>query len=173
MNRNEQDFERALKKVIKYLVVWTLILIELALLMSCSTTEYVPVVQTNTEHHWHTDSVKEHDSTYHEKQTTIMQLDSAAMAKYGIQLKAAERAWLVKTEELERQIQRLQEMSATRDSIHDSIPVPVPVTVIKTVPADLTLWQEFRLHLANILLYTLLIAAGYGVFRLWRVYKFF
>ena len=171
MNRNEQDFERALKKVIKYLVVWTLILIALALLMSCSTTEYVPVVQTNTEHHWHTDSVKEHDSIYHEKQTTIMQLDSAAMAKYGIQLKAAERAWLVKTEELERQIQRLQEMSATRDSIHDSIPVPVPV--IKTVPADLTLWQEFRLHLANILLYTLLIAAGYGVFRLWRVYKFF
>lgn len=171
MAYDEKDFNRALGKVIKWLVVWMVILFVLALLASCGTTEYVPVVQTNTEHHWHTDSVHEKDSTYHEKTTTIMQLDSAAMAKYGIQLQKAERAWLVKTDELQRQIERLEAMSATRDSIHDSIPVPVPV--IQKVPAELTWWQSFRLHLANILLYTLLIAAGYGVFRLWRVYKIF
>ncbi len=42
----------------------------------------------------------------------------------------------------------------------DSVPVPYPV--IKEVPADLTWWQEFRLHLANILLWLL----GIGVVAL-------
>ena len=103
-------------------------------LAGCKQTEYVPVVETHDVHHWHTDSVKQTDSVYHEKTTTIMQLDSAAMATYGIQLKSAERAWLVKTEELERQIERLMAMSATKDSVHDSI--PYPVEVIKEVPRE-------------------------------------
>ena len=42
----------------------------------------------------------------------------------------------------------------------DSVPAPYPV--IKEVPADLTWWQEFRLHLANILLWLL----GIGVVAL-------
>ena len=46
-------------------------------------------------------------------------------------------------------------MSAQRDTVHDSI--PVPYTVIKEVPAPLTWWQQTRLHLANILLYLILI----------------
>ena len=103
-------------------------------LTGCKEIEYVPVVETHDHHHWHTDSVREKDSVYHEKTTTIMQLDSAAMATYGIQLKSAERAWLVKTEELERQIERLMAMSATKDSVHDSI--PYPVEVIKEVPRE-------------------------------------
>ena len=103
-------------------------------LAGCKQTEYVPVVETHDVHHWHTDSVKQKDSVYHEKTTTIMQLDSAAMATYGIQLKSAERAWLVKTAELERQIERLMAMSATKDSVHDSI--PYPVEVIKEVPRE-------------------------------------
>lgn len=40
--------------------------------------------------------------------------------------------------------------------------IPVPYTVEKEVPAELTWWQQTRLHLANILLYTLaLLAAGW------------
>ena len=105
-----------------------------AVLAGCKETEFVPVVETHDVHHWHTDSVKQKDSVYHEKTTTIMQLDSAAMATYGIQLKSAERAWLVKTAELERQIERLMAMSATKDSVHDSI--PYPVEVIKEVPRE-------------------------------------
>ena len=105
-----------------------------AVLAGCKQTEYVPVVETHDVHHWHTDSVKQKDSVYHEKTTTIMQLDSAAMAAYGIKLKSAERAWLVKTAELERQIERLMAMSATKDSVHDSI--PYPVEVIKEVPRE-------------------------------------
>ena len=127
------------------------------LFCGCTTTQYVPVIETHEQHHWHTDSVKEKDSTYHEKTTIIQQLDSAAMAQYGIQLKAAERAWLVKTAELERQLQQLERLTASRDTVRDSVPVPCPVEVTKEVPAKLTWWQQTRLHLANILLWLLLL----------------
>ena len=166
------DFEKSYKRMMWLVVVWIIIMICLAI-CGCKQVEYVPVVQTNTEHHWHTDSVKEKDSTYHEKTTTIMQLDSAAMAKYGIQLKAAERAWLVKTEELQRQIERLEAMSFQRDSVQDSIPKPYPVEVIKEVPAELSWWQRLRLWLGNLLLLAVVAACGYGAWRLWRVYHFF
>ena len=39
----------------------------------------------------------------------------------------------------------------------DSVPVPYPV--IKKVPAELTWWQQARLHLANIVLWVILIIA--------------
>lgn len=39
----------------------------------------------------------------------------------------------------------------------DSVPVPYPV--IKKVPAELTWWQQVRIHLANIVLWTLLFIA--------------
>lgn len=166
------DFEKCFKRMMWVVVAWIIIMVCFAM-CGCKQVEYVPVVQTNTEHHWHTDSVKEKDSTYHEKTTTIMQLDSAAMAKYGIQLKAAERAWLVKTEELQRQIERLEAMSFQRDSVQDSIPKPYPVEVIKEVPAELSWWQRLRLWLGNIFLLAILAVGGYGAFRIWKVYHFF
>ena len=131
-----------------------------AVLAGCKQTEYVPVVETHDVHHWHTDSVKQKDSVYHEKTTTIMQLDSAAMARYGIQLKSAERAWLVKTAELELQIERLMAMSATKDSVHDSI--PYPVEVIKEVPRE-------PLRLERILMLFGLLAFMVGI--VWLAYR--
>ena len=104
-----------------------MMMVALALLSSCTTTRVVTVPEVHEVIHHQSDTVIQKDSVIHEKETTIMQLDSAAMAKYGIQLKSAERAWLVKTTELEREIERLMAMSATKDSVHDSIPVPYPV----------------------------------------------
>lgn len=109
-----------------------------ALFMLSCKTEYIPVETSHTEHHWHTDSIKEVDSVIHERHTTIMQLDSAAMAQYGIQLKNAERAWLVKSWELERQIEQLQKMSAIRDTTRDTIQVPYPVE------KKLSKWQQAK-----------------------------
>lgn len=111
-----------------------LMVVALALLSSCTTTRVVTVPEVHEVIHHQSDTVIQKDSVIHEKETTIMQLDSAAMATYGIQLKSAERAWLVKTAELERQIERLMAMSATKDSVHDSI--PYPVEVIKEVPRE-------------------------------------
>ena len=126
-----------------------------ALLSGCTTTKYVPVQQQHTEHHWHTDSVKERDSIHTENTTIIREVDSAAMAKYGIQMQANQRAWLVLQREMEQRLRELEHMTATHDTIRDSI--PYPVEVVKEVPAKLTWWQQTRLHLANILLYLLLI----------------
>ena len=110
-----------------------LTLIGVWLLCSCGTTKYIPVTSEHTEHHWHTDTVFQMDSVVKESLTTVMQLDSAAMAKYGIQLKSAERAWLVKTQEMERIINELMAKSEVRDTVRDSIPKPYPVEVIKEV----------------------------------------
>ena len=126
-----------------------------ALFGSCTTTKYVPVAEQHTEHHWHTDSVKERDSVHTENTTIIREVDSAAMAKYGIQMQNNQRAWLVLQREMEQRLRELEHMTATHDTIRDSI--PYPVEVIKEVPAQLTWWQQTRLHLANILLYLLLI----------------
>ena len=152
---DEEKLRAGCWQMVVFLVAVAIGMIVCSFFTSCKSVEYVPVVQTHEQHHWHTDSVKEKDSIYHENTTIIQQLDSAAMAQYGIQLKSAERAWLVKTAELERQIQQLSHLTQDRDTVRDSVPVPYPV--IKEVPAELTWWQQTRLHIANILLWALLI----------------
>ena len=131
---------------------------------SCTTTKVVTVPEVHEIYHNQTDTVIKQDSVIRETQTTIMQLDSAAMAQYGIQLKAAERAWLVKSKELERQIERLMAMSATKDSVHDSI--PYPVEVIKEVPRKVSK-TERGLMIAGILSMMAVI-----VFVAFRIKKF-
>jgi hypothetical protein len=83
-----------------------------------------------------------------------MQLDSAAMAKYGIQLKSAERAWLVKTQEMERIIQELMSKSAQKDTVRDSIPYPV----IKEVEVQPSWWQRMKDTLFWIIILIILLA---------------
>lgn len=112
------------------------------LLFSCKSVEYVPVPEQHTEHHWHTDSVKERDSVHTENTTIIREVDSAAMAKYGIQMQSNQRAWLVLQREMEQRLRELEHMTATHDTIRDSIPVPVPIDVIKEVPEELAWWQK-------------------------------
>ena len=152
-----------LSHVIVFLVGFVLAVL---LFSSCTTTEYVTVPEKHTEHHWHTDSVIRRDSIYHDRQTTIMQLDSAAMARYGIRLKSAERAWLVQSNELLARLTALEHMAESRDTMRDSIPVPYPV--IKEVPATLTWWQTFRLHLGDFALALLAVTILLMVARWYR-----
>ena len=133
------------------------------LLGSCSTPQYIAVPEVHEIHHHHIDSIHETDSVTVERETVVMQLDSAAMAKYGIQMKEWERAWLVRTRELERELQRISKLKADTVTIRDSIPYPVEVPV--EVPAKLTWWQQTRLHLANVVLWALLICGGIWIFR--------
>lgn len=121
------------------LIGWYLLVIAIAVLIGwllngCTTTKYVPVTETRTEHHWHTDTVKERDSTHTERETVIREIDSAAMAKYGIQMQANQRAWLVLQREMENRLRELEHMTAQRDTVRDSIPVPYEVT--KEVPRE-------------------------------------
>lgn len=108
------------------IVLWVVIGALCALLGSCKT-EYVPIETVRTEYHHTRDSIHHTDSVIKEKQVTIMQLDSEAMAQYGIQLESAEKAWLVLQKELESKIRKLMEHKTDSFVKTDTIRVPMPV----------------------------------------------
>lgn len=164
----ERAEEMRLALLIYRIAKWTVFALIGALLVgtlcSCSSKErIVAVPEIHEQHHWHTDSIHQTDSIIRETQTTIMQLDSAAMARYGIALNKAERAWLVKSKELERQIQQLMQLSQTNDTVRDSI--PYPVEVIKEVPAKLSWWQGLLVRLGYIALAIVIIYLIYMRFK--------
>ena len=160
-------------------LVFVLVVLLVFLLHSCKTV-YVdrpyPVPEVHTEHHYHTDSVNHTDSVIDHQTTIIREVDSATMAQYGIQLKDMERAWLIQSDRLYKEIERLNQSKADTVIVRDTIPqlVPVPSDPV-IVPAELTAWQIFRIKLANILLIAGLIAAAYGLYRIrskwWPIVK--
>ena len=111
-----------------------------ALFGSCTTTKYVPV----PEYHTDTMCIVQHqrDSIYLSDSIYI-----SDFVRSDTVYKTIER-WRTKY------IERLSHDTLYQSKV-DSI--PYPVEVIKEVPAKLTPWQQTRLHLANILLYLLLI----------------
>lgn len=139
-------------------------LIVCALLGSCTTTKYVPVAETRTEHHWHTDSVRQRDSTHTERETVIREVDSAAMARYGIQMDSNQRAWLVLQREMENRLRELEHTTAQRDTVRDSIPKPYPVEVVKEVPRE-------RSTVEWVLLVVGIVAIAWELFRIFRTVK--
>ena len=150
-------------------IIWYLELIAVAailgwLLMSCTTTRYVPVTETHTEHHWHTDTVKERDSTHTERETVIREVDSAAMARYGIQMDNNQRAWLVLQREMANRLRELEHTTAQRDTVRDSIPKPYPVEVVKQVPRE-------RSTAEWVLLIVGIVAIAWEIYRIFRIIK--
>lgn len=165
MNENDNELLVA-GGCLSHVIAFAIGALLMAMMFTSCKTEYITVPEVHDVHHYHTDSIHQRDSIFRDSKTTIMQLDSAAMAKYGIRLNAAERAWLVRTQELEYQLQQLAKLQ--RDSTHrvDSIPVPYPV--IKEVERQLTWWQQFRLHVGNIALMLLaFLAVCYLLRRKW------
>ena len=116
-------------------------------LTSCTTTRVVTVPEVHEVHHHHTDSVFKRDSVIDHKTTTIRELDSAAMAQYGIKLDKAERAWLIQTERLQRELSELKE--AKRDTVIQRDSVPYPVEVVKEVPRQKS-WFEHTMFSVGI-----------------------
>lgn len=153
----EERIKAGIKQVIGTVIGLIIGIVLCALMGSCTTTRYVPVTETHTEHHWHTDTVRERDSTHTERETIIREVDSAAMARYGIQMESNQRAWLVLQREMENRLRELEHMSAHKDTVHDSIPYPVEVE--KKVPARLTWWQQARMHVGGIVIFLLIIFA--------------
>ena len=135
----------------KYKSVMAAAVVGLSLLASCKTRERsvtVETVRTDTTYitRHERDSIHEHDSTHvSEKQRgdTIFVEVSRWRTKFVDRLK--------------------------HDTLfiarHDTVPSPYPV--IQEVPAQLTWWQQTRLHLANIALWALGILALAGLIR-WK-----
>ena len=109
-----------------------------ALFSGCTTTKYVTVPE------YHTDTLRQvtvrHDS--------VMVHDS---------IRVSEKGDTVLIEKWHTQYRDRWRTDTIYQSKHDSI--PYPVEVVKEVPAKLTWWQQTRLHLANILLWLLLLLA--------------
>ena len=114
----------------------------LLLLTGCTTTKYVPIetvrIDTLKVTKYERDSIYIHDSTIvREKGDTML------IEKWHTRWRDR---WMHDT---------------VYQSRVDSVPKPYPVE--KRVPAELTWWQQTRLHLANILLYAMLVI---GIFYL-------
>ena len=128
---DEEELNGCLNGLMKVGVI-IILLVSAICLAGCKSVEYVPVPEIHTEHHWHTDSMLKRDSTHTERETIIRELDSAAMAQYGIQMQNNQKAWLVLQREMEERLRELEHKSAVRDTVRDSIPKPYPVEVVKT-----------------------------------------
>ena len=118
-------------------------------LTSCTTTRVVTVERVKN------------DTTYITKQQrdSIWLHDSIRVSEKGDTIRIEK--W--HTKYIEREIHDTLYRAKT-----DSI--PVPYEVIKEVPAELSWWQTARIHLANILLYAILI---FGIIKLgkWHLSK--
>lgn len=131
------------------LLAWTVCMVMLALSMcSCTTTQYVPVIEHKTDTLIQTrlqrDSVYLKDSTHvSEKQngdTLVIERDRwHTLYKY-------------------KQVRDTTYISKT-----DTVPVPYPVE--KRVQAELTKWQRFRLWFANIVMALMGVAFVVWVWR--------
>ena len=119
-------------------------------LTSCTTTERVVTVE----------KVKT-DTTYitkHQRDSVWLH-DSIRVSEKGDTIRIEK--W--HTKYIEREVHDTLYQAKT-----DSVPVPYPVE--KIVPAELSWWQQARIHLANILLYGLLIA-GIIMLGKWHLKK--
>lgn len=105
---------------------------------SCRSVKYVPVETVRTEYVHHTDTVRQTDSVYHEKETIIREADSAMVSDLGLKLKENERAILVLKRELAREKNQKEEHKTDTIIKVDSVSVPYPVE------KELSRWQQTK-----------------------------
>lgn len=137
-----KTISEAYRTVLLFALAAAVAVFGLLLLTGCTTTKYIPIetvrIDTMKVTKYERDSIYIHDSTIvREKGDTML------IEKWHTRWRDR---WLHDT---------------LYQSRIDSIPKPYPVE--KRVPAELTWWQQTRLHLANILLYALL---AFGIIKL-------
>ncbi len=150
-------------------------LLVVVLLLACSCSKNIvqpkePDIPTNThiEYVHTTDTVLKVDSIIDRQTLVIREVDSLTMARYGIELKNMQKAWLVESDKLFREIDKLRQSKSDTVAVHDTIYVPYPVEVIKEVPAELSSGQRFRIKMGNLFLIELLLAVVYLILKIRR-----
>ena len=110
-------------------------------LAGCKSGENVVTVPEIHEHWHHTsDTIRQTDSIIDRQTTIIRELDSAAMARYGIRLQGMQKAWLVENNRLQRELSELRQSKTDTVIERDSVPVPYPV--IKEVKKPLNFFEK-------------------------------
>lgn len=120
-----------LKEVLQGLCWGVIICALISMCCSCSHTKYVTVPEYHTQYVNKIDSIQVHDTLVHEKQTIIKELDSLALAEFGIALEGQQKAFMVQINDLKCQVNSQKEV--IRDTVirRDSIPYPVVQEVVK------------------------------------------
>jgi hypothetical protein len=134
---DEERIKAGCMQVVAFIVMLIVGLALCALFGSCTTTKYVPVPE------YHTDTLRQvtvrHDS--------VMVRDSIHVSEKGD---------TVRIERWHTQWRDRWRTDTIYQSKRDSIPYPVEVT--KEVPAELTWWQQTRIHIGGIVFWLLLFA---------------
>jgi hypothetical protein len=131
-------------RAVAIIVAFIIAMIVCSFFTSCKSIEYVPIIEHHTDTLIKTNV--QHDSIYINDSTVI-----------------TEKGDTVKIEKWHKKYVEKQVHDTTYVSKIDSIPTPYPVEV--KVEKQLTWWQQTRLHLANILLWLLAIAAVYYIIK--------
>ena len=161
----KQEF--TMLQMLKVIVIGMIAVALITLFCGCKTvTKVVEVekVRTDTMYQHHTDSVIMRDSVIEHQTTTIRELDSAAMAKYGIQLKNAERAWLIQTDLLRRELSELKE--AKIDTVYISKTDSTKVEKTETVIQKESKWKRLGKMIGQMLLVLLMLFAVYCIIKI-------
>ena len=136
-------------------ILWVWIVLLAFMLESCRTERIVTVPEYHERVVHQHDTLVQRDTIQHERSTIVRELDSTAMAAYGIRLDKAERAWLIQTEALRREVSELRQHQTDTVIVHDSIPVPYPVE------KPLTWWQSTSIKWFKWLLLLLVAIIGW------------
>ena len=129
-----------------YIVMILFGLLLCALLGSCTTTKYVPVIEHHTDTLIQTKIVK--DSVYLKDSTHVSEKNDTVKIEH----------W--HTEFLKKEVHDTVYISKT-----DSVPAPYPVEVIKEVPAELSMWELLKMKAGGI---AILLCIFAFLFWIWR-----
>ena len=136
-NLTEQEqVNRGCMQAVVYFVAFIIGILICSLFSSCKSVEYVPVI----EHHTDTliQTKAQYDSIYINDSTVITEKgDTVTIEKWH-------------TKYVEKQVHDTLYIAK-----NDTVPQPYPV--IKEVPAELTWWQQTRIHIGGIVIFLLLI----------------
>ena len=122
------------------IAIWVLVLLTA---VSCST-EYIPIETVHTEYRTKTDTLRQTDTITNNKETVIREVDSAFMARYGIEMDNRQRAWLVLQKEMEQRIRELEKSHTDTVIKVDSIDRPV------YIEKKLSRWERMKMEAGQI-----------------------
>lgn len=149
-NTNNQNKEgMSITSILAGIILGLIACALITLCTSCTTTKYVPI-----EHHtidtlritkYQRDSIYVHDSTF-----VLVNGDTVLIEKWHTRWR-------------DRIVHDTIYQSKT-----DTVPVPYPVEVVKEVPAELTWWQQARIHVGGVVISLALIILIIYIIRIFR-----
>ena len=154
------------------LILYAAMILFACLMESCRSECVVTVPEYHTLVAHQHDTLIQRDTVEREKRTIVRQLDSTAMADYGIRLENAERAWLVQTDALRREVSQLHKHQTDTVVVHDSIPYLVEVPVIKEVEKPPNWWQRLSMRVGSAVLLLLALSLSGGFLYLLLRHRF-